>query len=73
MIKLKQGDDVRINCPSEKKFPSFYGAFHGMAARVIAVEPKGALGIVIIDISRRDKGEAGRWINVDMGWLSHAV
>ena len=71
-IKINQGSEVTINCPSAQKYPAFHGAFHGLNGRVVAVEPKGADGIVIVDVSNISKGEAGVWINVDRSWLSHA-
>ena len=72
MMKLQTGAPIQINCPSgaEHRYPAFHAAFHGRAGRVLAIEPRGAAGVIQVDVSR--EGEAGVWINVARDWLSHA-
>jgi ribosomal protein L21E len=63
---MREQNTVRINCPSEERWPSFYKAFHGKVGTVVKMYESFAK----IDIST-DK-VAVPYINVDLAWLEHA-
>lgn len=70
-IKLHRGSAVRVHCPNgvERKHPAFHRAFHGRKGSVLQIEPNGAQGVILVDVSTQS--EPGCWINLPRDWLAH--
>ena len=60
---MREGTKVRIHCPSARRYPSFYAAFHGRAG--VIVKDDRMLTTAFEKISIPSIGE----INVDRRWL----
>lgn len=63
-MKLQIDSKIRINCPSERKYPAFYAAFHGKSGVVQRLPNFGEVAVVLLD-------KAKEQITVEPEWLAH--